>query len=157
MARITKTQLKLPKWMELVIVLASCAQAQAAPKWPLLGVSRATAHKASSLAQPPAGFVYQPVDPNYYKHVAEQTRERFRVNATFFHNINSTKVPTILHVTNGTFDVLPVSLKATPRAEDALDGECQFLSVFLFEIRCCSSTVVRSSAAAARQERKACL
>lgn len=130
MARNTKTQLKLPKWMKLAIVLASCAQAQAAPKWPLLGVSRAAAHKASSLAQPPAGFVYQPVDPNYYKQVAEQTRERFRVNATFFQNINSTKVPTILHVTNGTFEVLPVSLNATPRAIDALDGECHSTQSF---------------------------
>lgn len=157
MGRIIEAQLKLPKWIKLAIVLASCAQAQAAPKWPLRGISRAAAHDASSLAQPPAGFVYQPVDPNYYKQVAEQTRERFRVNATFFQNINSTKVPTILRVTNGTFDVLPVSLNATPRAEDALDGECQFHSGFLFKIQCCTGTVVRSSAAAASQERKACL
>lgn len=157
MGRIIETQLKLPKWIELAIILASCAQAQAALQWPLRGITRAAAQKASSLAQPPAGFVYQPLDPNYYQQVAEQTRERFRVNATFFQTINSTKVPKILHVTNGTFDVLPVSLNATPRAEDALDGECQFHSVLLFKIRCCSSTVVRSSAAAARQERTACL
>ena len=135
MGRIIETQLKLPKWMELAIVLASCAQAQAAPKWPLLGVSRAAAHEASSLAQPPAGFVYQPVDPNYYKQVAEQARERFRVNATFFQNINSTKVPAISRVTNGTFDVLPVSSNSTPRAEDAWDGECQFHLVSLFKIQ----------------------
>ncbi len=131
MGRLKETHGKLFKWLELAIVLASCAQAHAAPHGSLRGVSRAAAYEASSPAQPPAGFVYQPVDPSYYKQVAQQTRERFRVNGTFFENINSTKVPAILGVTNGTFDVLPLNINATPRAEDALDGKCLFHSGFL--------------------------
>jgi len=102
----------------LALLLAGCARAQAAPAPAPRGVSRAAAYEAA----PPPGFVAEPVDPDFYRQRAQQARERFRVNETFFRNINSTKVPKILGVANGTFEVLPLNINATPRAEDALDG-----------------------------------
>ena len=113
-----------PGLLGLALLLAGSWCAQAAPALAPRGVSRAAAYEASNEAAPPAGFEYQPSDPAFYKALAQQARERFRVNGSFFRNINSTVVPKILGVTNGTFDVLPLNINATPRAEADDDGAC---------------------------------
>ena len=113
-----------PGFLGLALLLAGSWCAQAAPALAPRGVSRAAAYEASNEAAPPAGFEYQPSDPAFYKALAQQARERFRVNGSFFRDINSTVVPKILGVTNGTFDVLPLNINATPRAEADDDGAC---------------------------------
>ena len=125
-----------PGLLGIALLLAGCWCAQAAPAQAPRGVSRAAAHEASNEAAPPAGFEYQPSDPAFYRAVAQQARERFRVNGSFFHDINSTVVPKILGVTNGTFDVLPLNINATPRAEADDDGAylpcCKALAALLW-------------------------
>ena len=111
-----------PGLLGIALLFSGCWCAQAAPAQAPRGVSRAAAYEASSEAAPPAGFEYQPSDPAFYRALAEQARERFRVNGSFFRDINSTVVPKILGVTNGTFDVMPLNINATPRAEADVDG-----------------------------------
>lgn len=145
-------RLRLPLGLlGLALLFAGCCSAQAAPAQAPRGVSRAAAYEASNEAAPPAGFEYQPSDAAFYRALAQQARERFRVNGSFFRDINSTVVPKILGVTNGTFNVLPLNINATPRAEADDDGEClpwcdMFMAVKRPQERCLPPAVMLSCA-----------
>jgi len=67
---------------------------------------------------------FEPSQPGFYAARQQAIKDAFKVNQTFFANINSTVVPAIQKITNGTFEVKPVVAAGGGRIESAnTDGK----------------------------------
>lgn len=71
-----------------------------------------------------ANGTFEPNQPGFYVAKQEAIKDAFRLNQTFFANINETDVPVIEKITNGTFEIKPVVAAGGSRIESAnTDGE----------------------------------
>ncbi len=79
---------------------------------------------APALAPLAANGTFEPNQPEFYVAKQEAIKDAFRVNETFFANLNKTDVPAIEKITNGTFEIKPVVAAGGSRIESAnTDGE----------------------------------
>ncbi len=79
---------------------------------------------APALAPLGSNGTFEPTHPDFYAAKQDAINTAFRVNETFFANLNETDVPPVAKISNGTFEIKPVVAAGGSRIEDAsTDGE----------------------------------
>lgn len=133
-SRMSSREFPRPLGLCLTFVLLTGALTGTAVRAGFLEADAEAAHtrnrhilSAIVLALAPLGSngTFEPTHPDFYAAKQDAINTAFRVNETFFANLNQTDVPPVAKISNGTFEIKPVVAAGGSHIEDAnTDGEC---------------------------------